>query len=263
MQLGLCEGTSTTLMETAAHPWHPRGENVKRRVNSTLPKSALFGGPSASPPPPPQGRKWRRRRRPSERREASAGRAGGGGGRAWPHSRPSRALRPPPPSRRRHLASERITAGGVELRAASASSPSLRAGPSSPGTGGPEPAGKAFIKGRAMLPFHTLPHTVLRRPRKGLPLSGRVGGSVSPGRSSAAPQVKEGAGVWLVTRWRLGDAQAAPPRGYWGIGRRGCGAQPSEWAGGDRSPPRSLWGCGEPHPLVGGAQDPPARGGHA
>lgn len=65
-----------------------------------------------------------------------------------------------------------------------------------------------------MLPFHTLPHTVLRRPRKGLPLSGRVGGSLSPGRSSAAPQVKEGAGVWLVTRWRLGDAQAAPPRGY-------------------------------------------------
>lgn len=147
--------------------------------------------------------------------------ARGLGGKGWGRggqgvaSLPPLARPPPaPPSRRRHLASERITAGGVELRAASASSPSLRAGPSSPGTGGPEPAGKAFIKGRAMLPFHTLLHTVLRRPRKGLPLSGRVGGSLSPGRSSAAPQVKEGAGVWLVTRWRLGDAQAAPPRGY-------------------------------------------------
>lgn len=179
---------------------------------------------------------------------------GGGAGRGLSPAPRAPSARPPlaaPPS------CERITAGGAELRAASASPPSLRAGPPSPGTGGPEPVGKAFSKGRSVFPFHTLPRTAPRRPRNGLPLSGRVGGSRFPGGSSAAPQVKAGAGVWLVARRGLRDARAAPPREYGAVGSVGAGLGPLSEPG-DRSPPRSFWGCGGRHPLVGRAQAAPS-----
>lgn len=181
---------------------------------------------------------------------------GGGGSRgrggASSGARPSRSL-PPAPARRRHLGSGEPEGLSSAAAAASASPPPRWPGCLRPGPGGPQPAGKAFRKGRAP-PARPVGAGCVRAGHPRLP-------SALPSSPRRVAPPEEGASWPPSLGGSVGAGPALGPLLFWAAGDNSPSAGPT---GGEErragSPPGAAACPGLSAEMRGGILRYPTRG---